>query len=120
MAEDIIERLSAQIQNSLARFGKTERECLHKTHEVVIDRNMNLSFEPIGTTSTYRQKKDGKILIPIPAWQHSDEFQALQIALAVGKRIERFERGLKINSNRTPISRKKISQNAIQTRWNAK
>lgn len=115
---DTIERLSAQIQNSLAQFSKTERECLHQTHEIVIDRNMSLSFEPIGTTSTYRQKKDGKILIPIP--HATNELQGIQIALAVGKRIERFERGLKINSNRTPISRKKIAQNAIQTRWSAK
>lgn len=66
-------------------------------------------------------KKAKAIVIEIPdiAGMSKAKASAL-IGLAVGRRLERFERGRKANATRTPNSRKEIAQNAIQARWNAK
>jgi hypothetical protein len=48
------------------------------------------------------------------------QLQVAQVAIAVGRRLERFERGRKANATRTPNSRQKIAQKAIQSRWSAK
>lgn len=68
----------------------------------------------------YRSKQDKSIFVEIPRLSRHEGIATAQLALAVGRRIERFERGAKANSIRTPDSRKKIAQNAIQTRWSAK
>lgn len=68
----------------------------------------------------YLSKKTGAIFVDIPKLDADDKMAIAQLALAVGRRIERFERGAKANATRTPNSRKEIAQNAIQTRWSAK
>ena len=68
----------------------------------------------------YLTKKIGAIFVDIPELSADTDERIADIALAVGRRIERFERVAKANATRTPISRKKIAQNAIQTRWSAK
>lgn len=68
----------------------------------------------------YRSKQDNSIFVEIPRLSRHEGIATAQIALAVGRRIERFERGSKANATRTPNSRKKIAQNAIQARWSAK
>lgn len=67
-------------------------------------------------------KKAKAITIEIPDISGiKDKAQASAlIALAVGRRLERYERGAKANAGRDVESRRKIAQNAIQTRWNAK
>lgn len=68
----------------------------------------------------YRSKQDNSIFIEIPRLSRHEGIALAQIALAVGRRLERFERGRKANATRTPNSRKEIAQNAIQARWSAK
>lgn len=68
----------------------------------------------------YRSKQDNSIFVEIPRLSRHEGIATAQIALAVGRRLERFERGRKANATRTPNSRKEIAQNAIQARWNAK
>lgn len=68
----------------------------------------------------YRSKQDNAIFVEIPRLSRHGGIATAQLALAIGRRIERFERGAKANATRTPNSRKKIAQNAIQSRWGAK
>ncbi len=68
----------------------------------------------------YLTKKTGAIFVDIPELSADTDVRIAELALAVGRRLERFERGAKGNATRTPNSRKKIAQNAIQARWNAK
>jgi len=68
----------------------------------------------------YRSKQDNSIFVEIPRLSRHEGIATAQIALAVGRRLERFERGRKANATRTPNSRKEIAQNAIQARWSAK
>lgn len=68
----------------------------------------------------YRLKQDRAIVAEIPKLSMNEYVAIAQLALAVGRRLERFERGRKANATRTPNSRKEIAQNAIQARWNAK
>lgn len=67
----------------------------------------------------YRSKQDNAIFVEIPRLSRHEGIATAQIALSVGRRLERFERGAKANATRTPNSRKKIAQNAIQARWSA-
>ena len=67
----------------------------------------------------YRSKQDNAIFVEIPRLSRHEGIATAQLALAIGRRIERFERGAKANATRTPNSRKKIAQNAIQKRWSA-
>ncbi len=92
---------------------------LWKTHELIINRNMAIRIEPKGTTPTYKLKRNGEIAVEFPRLLADTNIAIAQICFAVGKRIERYERGLKSNANRSIDSRKKIAQNAIQARWNA-
>lgn len=68
----------------------------------------------------YLTKKTGAIFADIPELSTDMDVRIAELAIAVGRRIERFERGSKANATRTPNSRKKIAQNAIQARWSAK
>jgi len=68
----------------------------------------------------YLKKKTGAIFVDIPELSADTDERIADIAIAVGRRLERFERGRKANAGRTIDSRRKIAQNAIQTRWNAK
>lgn len=68
----------------------------------------------------YRSKQDNAIFVEIPRLSRHEGIATAQIALAIGRRLERFERGKKANATRTPNSRQKIAQNAIQSRWSAK
>lgn len=94
---------------------------LHKTHEIIADQNLNIRFEPKNTTPRYMLKKNGEIAIEIPKLHDNiPELATADIALAVGRRLERFERGRKANAGRDANSRREIAQNAIQARWSAK
>lgn len=68
----------------------------------------------------YRLKQDDAFVVEIPRLSRKKDIAVAQLALAVGKRLERFERGRKANAGRDAISRQKIAQNAIQSRWSAK
>jgi len=68
----------------------------------------------------YLKKKTGAIFVDIPELSADMDERIAELAIAVGRRLERFERGAKANQARTIDSRRKIAQNAIQTRWNAK
>ena len=70
-------------------------------------------------TSSTAFKKHGEVAIEIGELPADNADAIALLALRVGKRIERFERGLKANAGRTSSQRQKIAQNAIQTRWNA-
>lgn len=68
----------------------------------------------------YRSRQDNSIFVEIPRLSRHEGVATAQIALAIGRRLERFERGRKANAGRDAISRQKIAQNAIQARWSAK
>lgn len=68
----------------------------------------------------YRSRQDNSIFVEIPKLSRYEGIATAQIALAVGRRLERFERGAKANASRTTESRRKVAQNAIQARWSAK
>lgn len=64
-------------------------------------------------------KENGEIAIEIPPLSEDNALAIAELSLHVGKRLERFERGVKINAGRSAETRKKIAQNAIQSRWSA-
>ena len=68
----------------------------------------------------YLMKKTGAIFVDIPELSADTDERIAELAIAVGRRLERFERGAKANAGRTIDSRRKIAQNAIQSRWSAK
>lgn len=68
----------------------------------------------------YFIKKNDAIIVDVPKLSKDKSYAVVQLALAVGGRVERFERARKANAGRDAISRQKIAQNAIQSRWSAK
>lgn len=68
----------------------------------------------------YRSKQDNSIFVEIPRLSRHEGIATAQLALAVGRRLERFERASKSNASRTAETRQKVAQNAIQSRWSAK
>lgn len=69
----------------------------------------------------YFARKHEAIIVEMPELAKDGGYlQVAQVAIAVGRRLERFERGAKANASRTTESRRKVAQNAIQTRWSAK
>lgn len=68
----------------------------------------------------YRLKQDDAIAVEIPKLSRHEGIAIAQLGIAIGRRIERFERGAKANATRTLDSRKKSAQKAIQSRWSAK
>lgn len=68
----------------------------------------------------YLTKKIGAIFVDIPELSTDTDERIADLALAIGRRLERFERGSKANAGRTAETRRKVAQNAIQTRWSAK
>ena len=68
----------------------------------------------------YFVKKYGAIIVDIPELSADNDERIAQLALAVGRRLERFERASKANAGRDADSRKQIAQNAIKKRWSAK
>lgn len=65
-------------------------------------------------------KRDGLVVVDLPELAKDNETAIAQLGLAIGKRLERFERGMKSNAGRTSDVRQKIAQNAIQKRWSAR
>lgn len=74
----------------------------------------------LATTPQRWFKDNGEIAIEIPALPKDNAQAIAELAIVVGRRLERFERGLKSNASRTAETRQKIAQNAIQSRWSAK
>lgn len=69
----------------------------------------------------YFARKHEAIIVEMPELaKDGGQLQVAQVAIAVGRRLERFERALKSNASRTAETRQKVAQNAIQTRWSAK
>lgn len=97
----------------------TIRENLYHYH-IEIFKDGRIELLEKNKATQYRLKHDRAIIAEIPKLSMNEYVAIAQIALAVGRRIERFERGAKANATRTPISRKEIAQNAIKKRWSAK
>lgn len=91
-----------------------------ETCAMTIDANGVVHLVAPEQATQYYLKKNKALLVDIPPLDIDRETALCQIAIAVGRRLERFERGRKANATRTPNSRKEIAQNAIQARWNAK
>ena len=66
----------------------------------------------------FAHKKD--IQIPIPKLSDDNELAIAELALAIGRRLDRYERAIKANAGRSAEVRKKIAQNAIKSRWASK
>ncbi len=93
---------------------------LFKDSATIITKDGKLSLVAKEQATQYHLKQNGAILVELPELSDNKKTALAQIALAVGRRLERFERGRKANATRTPNSRKEIAQNAIQARWSAK
>lgn len=99
-------------------FKQYGRETLEKCSILYKGGDFELAEKQL--ISSYYLKKANAIEIEIPELSPNNDIAVAQLALAVGKRLERFERGRKANAGRDAISRQKIAQNAIQSRWSAK
>lgn len=71
-------------------------------------------------TQYFIRKREAIIVETPELAKDGGQLQVAQVAIAVGRRLERFERGKKANAGRSAESRQKIAQNAIQARWSAK
>ena len=92
-----------------------------KNRIVVIEEDGEPTLADRKLITSYWLKKHKAIAIEIPyVLSDDDEIAIAQLALAVGRRLERFERGQKANAGRDATSRKQIAQNAIKKRWSAK
>lgn len=94
------------------------KELFEETTVVLSEKGLSLVAPSL--VNQYYLKKNNAIVVEIPKLSNKKNFAIAQIALAVGRRLERFERGRKANAGRTAESRQKIAQKAIQARWNAK
>lgn len=113
------ENIAKFIEFILDKFDKKviEDSALIYNHDG--DAQMMLARKGQFTQTALKKAKAIVIEIPDVAGMSKAKASAL-IGLAVGRRLERFERGRKANATRTPNSRKEIAQNAIQARWSAK
>ena len=93
---------------------------LFRNSATIITKDGKLSLVAKEQATQYYLKQNGAILVELPELSDNKKTALAQIALAVGRRLERFERGRKANAGRTAESRQKIAQNAIQSRWSAK
>lgn len=93
---------------------------LFRNSATIITKDGKLSLVAKEQATQYYLKQNGAILVELPELSDNKKTALAQIAIAVGRRLERFERGRKANATRTPNSRKEIAQNAIQARWSAK
>lgn len=93
---------------------------LFETCTTTIDKDGVLHLVAPQEATQYYLKQHNAIIVDIPKLDANDKMAIVQVALAVGRRLERFERGAKANATRTPNSRKQIAQNAIKKRWSAK
>lgn len=99
-------------------FKQFGRPILAKS--VILYREGQFELTDKSLVTGYYLKKANAVAIEIPELADDDSIAVAQLALAVGRRLERFERGRKANATRTPNSRQKIAQNAVQSRWSAK
>ena len=86
---------------------------------MAVSRN-GLVHPVLATTPKRFFKENGEIPIEIPKLSEDNERACMEFALHLGRRLERFERAVKANAGRTPETRQKIAQNAIQKRWSGK
>lgn len=99
-------------------FKQYGRPILEKSSILYRDGELEITDKTL--VNSYYLKKANAIEIVIPELSPNDDVVIAQLALAVGRRLERFERGRKSNASRTAESRRKVAQNAIQARWSAK
>ena len=92
---------------------------LFKNSAMVITADGKLSLVAKEQATQYYLRQNKAILVELPELSDNKRTALAQIAIAVGRRLERFERGRKSNASRTAESRQKIAQNAIQSRWSA-
>ena len=93
---------------------------LFRNSATIITKNGKLSLVAKEQATQYYLKQNGAILVELPELSDNKKTALAQIALAIGRRLERFERGQKANAGRDADSRKQIAQNAIKKRWSAK
>lgn len=104
--------IAVSIAMMLKQYG---RAMLEKSSILYRDGNLEITDKTL--VNSYYLKKANAIEIVIPELSPNDDVVIAQLALAVGRRLERFERGRKSNASRTADSRRKIAQNAVQSRW---
>ena len=93
---------------------------LFRNSATTITKDGKLSLVAKEQVTQYYLRQNGAVLVELPKLSDNKKTALAQIALAVGRRLERFERGAKANARRTTETRRKVAQNAIQTRWSAK
>lgn len=105
----------------IAEFvANTARRVPRHNYSIEIFKEGGLGLIETKRATQYRLKQDNAIIVEIPKLSRNEGIATAQIALAIGRRLERFERGRKANASRTTESRRKVAQNAIQARWSAK
>ena len=101
-------------------FNYSNGRELFETATVTINKDGVVHLVAPELVTQYYLRKNEELVVDIPKLNPDNAVALAQIALAVGRRLERFERGRKANASRTTESRRKVAQNAIQTRWSAK
>lgn len=98
----------------------TPRTVLAESVLAIIPKEERVAVMRKQEATQYFVKKNEAIIVDVPELSKDKSIAVTQLAVAVGRRLERFERGQKANVGRDAISRQKIAQNAIQARWGAK
>ena len=107
--------IATQISSLVESVQKLDGLCI-----AVNTDNGNIDMIPKQRATQYFIKKNHAVIVDIPKLDAFKNVATAELAIAVGRRLERFERGAKANAGRTIDSRRKIAQNAIQSRWSAK
>lgn len=110
------EKIAYSIKEMLNYSNGSE---LFETATVTINKDGVVHLVAPELVTQYYLRKNDELVVDIPRLNDDNAIALAQIALAIGRRLERFERGKKSNASRTSSQRRKIAQNAIQTRWNA-
>ena len=109
------------IANSIKEmFGYSNGRTLFETCTTTIDKDGVVHLVAPEQVTQYYLRKNNALVVDIPPLDTDHDTAICQIALAIGRRLERFERGAKANAGRTTETRRKVAQNAIQARWSAK
>ena len=111
------EKIACSIKEMLNYSNGME---LFETATVTINKDGVVHLVAPELVTQYYLRKNEELVVDIPKLNSDNAVALAQIALAVGRRLERFERGAKANARRTTETRRKVAQNAIQTRWGAK
>lgn len=108
-----------QIAEAIATiFNSDNGRWLFASCVTTVNSNGMVSLIAPAEATQYYLRKCNACIVELPLTLSDNNSVAIaQIALAVGRRLERFERGKRVNASRTPEQKSASARKAIQTRW---